>query len=636
MDKIELIKKAKNAYYNSGEPIMSDFEYDKLVAEVGYESVGAPVLDSLKKIDISDKPMLSLKKCHSSEEILDFAEGQDLVASVKCDGLSVRIVYENGKIVSANTRGDGRIGQDITEHIKQFTNVPLIIDTKERLIVDGEAVILQHDFDEINKNGEFKNPRNLAAGTLASLDTSLCRSRRLSFIAWDVIEGGDTYYYSDNLANLLSFNFTIAPYALVTDNTIYDDINEEIFNTAKKEGIPCDGVVWRFNDIAYGESLGRTAHHFNNGIAWKPAIEEYETRLKYIKWSMGRTGVLTPVAIFEPINIDGTEIERASLHNYSVMKDIMGDCCYCGQKIKVFKANMIIPQISWAYKMSYGDVISNGGVTCDGFSGDYGLLCPICEGSTSIVESESGVLNVICDNSQCDGKLINKLDHYCSKKGLDIKGLSKMTIEKLIDWGWLNNISDIYNLSEHKAEWIKKAGFGPKSVSNILEAIEKSKECELKNFISAIGIPLIGQTVAKEIIKYYSTWDEFRAAVGGSWSDFDGFGYEMEKAINNFDYTQADKIAEMLTFKEPVIQKVEEKAGVSEKIFAITGKLTLGSRAVVSDMIRNAGGHVSDHVTAKTDYLVCNKPENTSKYNNAVKFGTTIINEDKLKKMLGE
>jgi len=348
MDKIELIKQAKNAYYNTGETIMSDYEYDKLVAEVGYEAVGAPVLDNFKKIDISDKPMLSLDKCHTVEEIIDFANGHDLVASVKCDGLSVRIIYEDGKIVSANTRGDGLVGQDITEHIKQFTNVPLVIPTKERLVVDGEAVILQHDFDVINKNGEFKNPRNLAAGTLASLDTSLCHSRRMSFIAWDVIEGGQASYYSDNLANLLSFGFTIVPIVspMITLNCI-EKTNISILEVAKEKGIPCDGVVWKFNDIAYGESLGRTVHHFNNGIAWKPAIEEYETELIDIEWTMGRTGVLTPVAVYNEIEINSNIYNRASLHNVSSMKLILGEEPYIGQKIKVYLANMIIPQISY-------------------------------------------------------------------------------------------------------------------------------------------------------------------------------------------------------------------------------------------------------------------------------------------------
>lgn len=348
MDKVELIKKAKNAYYNTSEPIMSDTEYDRLVAEVGKETVGAPILDNLKKINISDRSMLSLNKCHSAEEIKEFANGQTLVSSIKCDGLSVRLIYEKGILVSANTRGNGEVGQDITAHVKQFTNVPLVVNTSERLIIDGEAIIFQHDFDEINKNNQFKNPRNLAAGTLASLDTSLCKERRMSFIAWDFIEGSNVKDYFSRLVELMDLGFYSVPCfvcnSIFDEIAYYDNTNKDLLNLAKEKGIPCDGVVWRINDVEYGESLGKTAHHFLNAIAWKPAITEVETTLMDITWDVSRRGILTPVAVFKPVEFDGSVIEKASLSNITIMEQLLGKP-FVGQKISVSKRNMIIPCI---------------------------------------------------------------------------------------------------------------------------------------------------------------------------------------------------------------------------------------------------------------------------------------------------
>lgn len=636
MDKIELIKQAKNAYYNTGETIMSDYEYDKLVAEVGYEAVGAPVLDNFKKIDISDKPMLSLDKCHTAEEIENFAKGHNLVASVKCDGLSVRIIYEDGKIVSANTRGDGLVGQDITEHIKQFTNVPLVISTKERLVVDGEAVILQHDFDEINKNGEFKNPRNLAAGTLASLDTSLCRSRRLSFIAWDVIEiDGNLPSYFSRVKYLINYGFAIVPMKGVPLTVLslfelkdYDDINEEIFNIAKKVGIPCDGVVWKFNDIAYGESLGRTAHHFNNGIAWKPAIKEYETVLRDIEWTMGRTGKITPVAIYDEIDVDGSTCNRASLHNVSVMYSTL-HTPFKNQKIKIFEANEIIPQISWA-----DDAIQE----CDF---EVPKICPICGKPTEVREND-GIKTLWCINSQCDGKLVNRIDYFIGKKGIDVKGLSKSTVEKLINWGWVGNIKDIFSLSNFKEEWKGKPGFGEKSVNNILTAIESAKHTTLEQFIAGIGIPLIGRTVAKQICKKYHTWEEFQSAIGSKWSEFEGFGPEMERAINTFDYSESNEIYKLLIFDEydgsnnnGTVSEYAEIPNLSGKTFCITGKVSIWkNRDELKAYIENAGGKVVGSMSSKVDYLINNDSTSTSAKNKAAQAaGIPIITEKEFKEL---
>ena len=630
---------ASEQYYNTGTSPISDTEYDLLYSKLQEmenitgtilsnsptHRVGAPVLKDMKKIDISNKPMLSLNKCHTAKEIKDFANGKDLVASIKCDGLSVRIIYKNGKLLSANTRGDGEIGQDITEHIKHFINVPLTLPHNKDLIVDGEAVILQQDFDEINTDSRFKNPRNLAAGTLACLDTSLCTSRRLSFIAWDVIEfGGENFSYYNKLKWLLNWGFRIVPMIEMSLTELsqfkeddYDKVNEQLIEKAAELGIPCDGVVWKFNNIEYGDSLGRTAKFFNNAIAWKPSITEVETELVGIEWTMGRTAVLTPIAIYKDIELLGSTCNRASLHNLSIMNEILGTHPYVGQKINVFKANEIIPQISYADKenINYDKLIK------------LITKCPICGGDIEIKDN-NGVLTVWCTNPACDGKLTNKIDHYCSKKGLDIKGLSLATIEKLVDWGWLGNTRELYSLENFKADWINKSGFGQASVTKILSAIEESKNCNLESFISALGIPLIGRTVSKEIVKYYDTWDAFREAVGGRWSDLDGFGPEMEYSLNHFDYKEADEIAALLTFKQPKTQS-DVVLHATSAVFCITGKLNnYKNRDELKSYIESIGGKVVGSMSSKVNYLINNDNKSTSAKNIAAqKAGIPIITE---------
>ena len=640
---INILNEATKAY-DEGHPIMTDEEWDKLYFELVQleEFNGNPLPNSptqkivfeikndLKKVK-HNHLMLSLNKTKDINEIKEFVEkNQKCIIMEKLDGLTCSLRYVDGKLVSAETRGNGEIGEDILHNIVLLENVPRAISFKEELIIDGEVICDLYTFEKYFSD-KYKNPRNYAAGAIRRLNSKENENCGLKFIAWDVIKGFDNCKtLSDKLIYLQThYNFDIVNY-LPTSKNIEKDI-EKIKDFAVKDYHPIDGVVFKYNDIEYYQSLGNTEHHFRGGLAFKFYDEEYETRLKYIDWTMGRTGVLTPVAVFDPIDIDGTIVERASLHNYSMMKSIMGNCCYCGQQIKVFKANMIIPQISWARKMDYGTVISHGGITCDGFSGDYGLLCPICGGNTSIEKSDSGVENVVCNNPQCSGKLINRIDHFVGKKGLDIKGLSKATIEKLINWNWVSCLSDIFTLHLHRQEWINKEGFGEKSVDNILNAIEEGKKCSLPFFISSLGISYIGPKVAKEICKYYFTWEDFRKACGGKWSDLEGFGPEMEKALNNFDYTEADKIAKILSF-QPIedAKKIETVKGI---IFCITGKLSK-PRALIQADIEAAGGKVGASITGKTNYLICNKPETSAKYKAAVEKGLPIITEKQIYKML--
>lgn len=644
LDKIvELVNELNNAsdlYYNGKESPLTDAEFDAKLDElkaleqkekVVYSNsptikVGSPVLSELKKIKISGKPMLSLDKVHSAEEIVTFDSSDDLVASVKCDGLSVRLVYEDTDLVSANTRGNGEEGADITEHIKHFLNVPLKIAKSGRYVIDGEAVILQKDFDIINQSGEFKNPRNAASGALSLLDTSIVEKRRLSFIAWDVIEGRVTNHYHFDMEEAEELGFTTVPMLALDCTKIekeeIDSINQDLTKTAEEKGIPQDGVVWRINDYPTYISKGRTDKFFRGAIAWKPANIEVETKLIDIELSAGRTGVLTPVAIFEPVELLGSVVERASLHNLSVLSSILGVHPYRGQKIKIFKANLIIPQLSW------GDIDENN-IDWDNlikFS-----TCPIC-GEPIEVEDNDGVITMWCSNSNCSGKLVNRLDHFCGTKGLDIKGLSKKTIEKLIDWGFVNGITDIFRLEQHKAEWVSKDGFGTASVDKILTRIDETGKCtKLESFISSLGIPLVGTRVSKEIVKYYPTWDEFRNAVGGKWSDLEGFGPEMESAINNFNYSEADEIvnAGMVAFAQEESQpEVAPAATIKGKTFVITGKLSR-KRDEIKAEIESLGGKVTGSVSSKTDYLICNdKNSTTGKSADAKRLGIKIISEE--------
>lgn len=655
MDKIEysiLIKQlneAADAYYNSETPILSDEEYDykleqikKFEQQLGYafsnsptQKVGASVLSILNKILITPKPMLSLEKCHSDEEVAAFAGKHTMIAMVKLDGLSVRIKYNNGKLMSANTRGNGVEGTDITEHIKQFQNVPLEIPYKKELIIDGEAIIKMPDFKEINKNNEFKNPRNAAAGALNVLDTKLVKERKLSFILWDIISiepdekleyfYGSFRYMNARFAIAEKFGFEIVPNAL---EDIYKSfpmikkINQLMMNY--NTTYPCDGVVWKFNDIEYGESLGATGHHFKNAIAWKPEVEIVESKLKYINWTMGRTGTLTPVAVFDPVELDGTIVERASLHNYSIMRKILGSCAYVGEPLKIFKANMIIPQILEAGPhYNYGYVIAHGGVSAH----DVIETCPICGGEVWLVESDDGVENYVCQNPNCEGKLINRLDHFCGKKGLDIKGLSKATLEKLIAWEWVSCFADIYELSQYKIIWMDTPGFGDRSVKAILTAIENSKTQTLESFISAIGIPLIGRSMAKEICKHVSTYEEFRKLVNEkfNFSQWNSFGPEKCASILNYDYTDADKVVQYLTFSSPE----ETTNDLNGLTIVITGSLKeYKNRNLLKNEIEKRGGKVAGSVSSNTSYLINNDINSKSSKNDmAKKLNIPIISE---------
>ena len=624
--------------YDEGHPEVSDEYWDNLYFKLKQmeEETGIIYPDSptqniyfekvseLKKVK-HNHLMLSLDKTKNFDDIKTFLDTFPWIAMAKLDGLTCSLRYINGELVSAETRGNGVEGEDVTHNAKIISSIPQKINYKDELVVDGEIICTYENFEQFKTS--YKNPRNFASGSIRLLDSKECEKRHLTFVAWDCF--CNNLFYDEylnkpyNIQKTLSLKlqilqdlgFIVVPNLTDCDVTLID----QAVSIIKENCIyPIDGIVFKYNDVDDYEAAGRTDHHFKGGLAYKFYDETYPTRLKYIQWTMGRTGVLTPVAVFDPIDIDGSIIERASLHNISVMREILGDCAYVGEPLQVYKANQIIPQIAEAGpKYDYGYVIAHGGVSAN----DVIERCPICGGDVAYITSNDGVINAYCDNPLCEGKLINRLEHFCGKKGLDIKGLSKATFQKLINWEWLENIEGVFNLNQYRNEWIKKSGFGIVSVDKILKSIEEHKHTTLDAFISAIGIPLIGRAVAKDLINYFETYEDFRNAVNNKdyhFYNLNNFGEEMDNSIKNFDYTEADRISKFLIFEIPIVNNNKINNNLAGKTIVITGKLTnFKNRAELKSVIEAHGGKVVDSISAKTDILINNDVNSTSSKNKA-------------------
>ena len=608
-----LVKELNEAtkLYDEGRPMMSDKDWDtkyfaleKLEKEIGYTPLTSPTrniyygsVNQLNKIK-HNHLMLSLDKTKDLDEVKAFIDNKDFLMMAKMDGLTCSLHYKNGKLVSAETRGDGVVGEDVLHNARVIPSIPNYINYFDDLVIDGEIICSYEDFKYFEN--EYKNPRNFAAGSIRLLDNKECEKRKLQFVAWDIISGFDEESTLDaKLLKISQLGFTIIPF--LTNSYDVDNIK----NIISTLSYPIDGLVFKFNDIAYGKTLGATSHHFNNAIAYKFYDETYETSIIKIEWGMGRTGTLTPVAVFEPVEIDGSIVERASLHNISILKEMK--LCYQGQKIEVFKANAIIPQVAKVYDYK-SESASIAGM-------EIPSVCPICGGATEVRLSDGNIENLYCTNPQCAGKLINQIDHFCGKKGLDIKGMSKATLEKLLNWGWVNNLSDLMTIKKYQNEWINKQGFGERSVNNLLHNLEVAKNTTLEKFISSIGIPLIGQTLSKELVKHISSYEDFRNKIDSKYdfSVIDGFASEKCAAILNFDYSEADKIYPYLTIKSVEKQTTNSLNGMN---VVITGKLNLfKNRAELQKAIEDKGGKVIGSVSNKTSYLINNDVNSTSSKN---------------------
>lgn len=636
--RVEELNKASAAYYNTGQPIMSDAEFDNKLEELRQwenetgiilsnsptHNVGAMVLDNIKEVT-HKTPMLSLNKCHSAEEVMKFAGNNNLVASVKLDGLSCRLIYKDGNLVRAESRGNGIVGNDITEAVKQFQNIPLHINKEETYIIDGEALIKLDDFAEINKNEEFKNSRNLAAGTLASLDTSVVKDRKLSWYAWEVVEGYKNNSFTVSLLEAHNLGFDVVPFAnLALADMSIDEAIEYFLDEAKEKFLPQDGVVFKFDDIEYGKSLGNTSHHFRNGIAYKVFNDSVETKLIDIEWNTSKTGLINPVAIFQPVNLNGAITTRATLHNITYIKDMM---LGIGDRIRVYRSNMVIPKVH--------DSIDK--------SGNFKIpdKCPICGQPTKIVkENDSEVL--MCENPDCKGKLLGKLIHAASRNALDIENLSESTIEKFIVLKWLNSIRDIYHLSDYKYEMGLLEGFGKKSVEKLLSSIEKSRNTNLEHFLYSLSIPLLGKSASKmiaEAVDYnFDIFMQQMTLTGAkNFKYIPGIG---DTLINSLDDYFEKHCSDILKLSKEFIFESKGNRNTNDSLkgltFVITGSLNhYANRDELKSEIESYGGKVSGSISSKTSYLINNDVNSTSSKNSKAKsLNIPIISEEDFIKMI--
>lgn len=636
---VDALNRYSDAYYN-GEPIATDEEYDKLyniLEEYEKESgiilsnsptqrVGYEVKNILDKVEHSS-PMLSLGKIHSIDEVVDFIDNRPCLASIKEDGLTIRLTYNNGELIKAETRGDGHVGSDVTHSVVTFNNIPLKISYKDDLIIDGEAIITQENFEKINQeydNG-YKNSRNLVSGTMALLDANEVKKRNVSFIAWRVVTGLSEKSLLEDFIQLDYLGFSVVPYCVIDKGNTKNKI-DYLKETAIQLGHPYDGIVISYDNIIYGNSLGKTEHHFNHSIAYKFEDEIVETTLREIEWSMGRTGELTPVAIFDPVEIDGTEVSRASCHNITYLYNMkLG----IGDKIGVYKANMIIPQIKENYTNSRNLKIPT--------------RCPICNGPT-LLTKENGTVKLICGNEECLGKLCGKITHYVSKPAMNISGISENTIMDLICNGFCYKIKDLYSLKNHKTELLKLDRYGEKKVDKLINAIEDSRQCKLSNFIISLGIPLIGKSASKIISSdcnndYYVFID--RMNNNFDWTTYDGFGEEMNTSLYTWWQHHEQMVKDLAEELEFIIDtKVDTEndtnSNLNGQTFCITGTLEYFNNRdeLVSDIEKHNGKVVSG-VSKKTNYLINNdKTSQSSKNKKAQELGISIISEQDYLKMI--
>lgn len=625
------------AAYDKGHPVVSDKEWDALYftlkeAEDTFnlvlpnsptQNIVYEIVSELKKVKHDEGfPMLSLDKTKDVSDIEDKFANTAWIAMPKCDGLSCRLTYQNGRLVQASTRGNGAVGEDITHNARVIRNVPKIIPHGGKLIVDGEVVCLAQDF--ISFADEYANSRNFASGSIRLLDSAESAKRKLSFLAWDCIydEESEISYLSGELEDLHLYGFETVSWSCAGSQSIEEAI-ETLKWDSERIGLPIDGIVFKLNNKNEYRAAGTTSHHPSGACAYKFYDEEYETELLDIDWTMGRTGILTPIAVFKDVDTGDSIVNRANLHNLNTMREVLG-APYKSQPIWIFKANQIIPQVSKSEKTEPGTAHEWINIP---------RLCPYCGGSTIVKISDSGTEELYCDNDQCDSKLINKLEHFAGKRGLDIKGLSKATLEKLIDWGWLDSAKGLFGLSDYRDEWIKKSGFGVKSVDKVLNAIEDARKVGLAQYLSAISIPLIGKVYAQQLAQVFDSYEAFRIAVvsGFDFSTIEGFGPAMHEAIVNFDYYEADRMVDM-KMVEIVTEKEEGASDNNLKglTFVVTGKLRhFKNRDLLKAEIESRGGKVVESVTSKTSYLINNDiNSNSAKNKKAKDLKVPIISEE--------
>lgn len=647
-DLINLLNEASSKYYNGAELIMSDYKWDslynelqKMEEEMGVifpdsptRHVGYEVKTELTKVK-HNHPMLSLDKAHSIKELEEFSGGRDCWISMKMDGLTTSLRYLDGKLVSAETRGDGEIGVDCLHNVLTVANIPIVIRYKEELIIDGEMIIDYETFHRINdklpEKRKYKNPRNLVSGTLQTLDSNVAASRNMKFIAWRVIKGFDQYdSVTRKLVMIQDLGFTVVPFwEYGVGCNCLPEILQSVRDEAIRHGYPYDGAVMGYVSNSYGESLGRTEKFFRHSVAYKYEDALVETAIRNIEWTMGKTGLLTPTAVFDPIEIDGTTITKASLHNITIMKDM--ELSY-GDTISVYKANQIIPQVADNLDRTLDNLIIPP------------ETCPCCGEKTEIVkENDTEVL--VCTNPDCKGKLLGKLSNFVSRGKMNIDGLSESKLKKLIDANMLKTYSDIYALDQFQHDIQLMPGFGKKSVQNLLNSIEKSKEVTLNRFLAALSIPGVGDKTAKDIAKVmHNNIEEFNQAISQHYdfSQIPGIG----DIVNTQIYQWFDDMKNRLDYQNllkhlhvPGDQAPKSNNSIlAGKTFCITGTTYhYKNRKSLQEEIERFGGKITGSISNKTDILINNDIEsNSSKNKKAKELGIPIISEEEFLKMIKE
>ena len=639
-----ILSEAAKAYYQESREIMSNFEYDKLYDELialeeetgtifagsPTQKVGYEVLSELPK-ERHERPMLSLNKTKSVDDLREWLGSQKGLLSWKMDGLTVVLTYEDGKLAKAVTRGNGEIGEVITGNARTFVNLPMSIPYKGRLILRGEAIITYEDFEKLNatiadENAKYKNPRNLCSGSVRQLNSEITAGRNVRFMGFALVQADGVEFQNSKKeqANWLSgLGFEMVESVEVTAETIADAI-AEFAKKVEDYNIPSDGLVLLYDDIEYGASLGRTAKFPRDSIAFKWADELQETTLSYIEWSASRTGLINPVAVFEPVELEGTTVSRASVHNISIMEGLeLG----AGDRITVYKANMIIPQIA--------DNRTRSGVR------DIPEHCPVCGGATEI-RSINEVKSLYCTNPDCQAKKMKGFALFVSRDALNIDGLSEMTLEKFIAAGFIHEFSDIFHLDRHKEAIVEMEGFGEKSYENLVQAAKHASHTTLPRLIYGLGIAGIGLANAKMICKHFRyELEAMRKADSEDLCSIDGIGmvladawvkyFKEEKNNEALDHLLAD-----LTFEDE--QTESGDSSLEGKVFVVTGSVEhFANRKELQALIESKGGKVTGSVTAKTHYLINNDvTSNSSKNKKAKELGVAIISEVDFLEMIGQ
>ena len=632
---VSLLNKASRAYYQEAQEIMSNYEYDRLYDELKEledelgitlsnsptVNVGYEVVSELPK-ERHESPMLSLDKTKEVEELKNFVGDQKVLMSWKMDGLTVVLTYRDGKLYKAVTRGNGEVGEVITNNAKVFKNVPVQIAYQGELILRGEAVIGYKDFEKINQEIEdvdarYKNPRNLCSGSVRQLNNQITAKRNVMFYAFTLVQADGVDFQNSRACQmewLKSQGFTTVEYYMVTRDTVEDEV-AKFSSKISENDFPSDGLVLTYDDIAYGRSLGRTAKFPRDSFAFKWQDEIRETVLREIEWSPSRTGLINPVAIFDPVELEGTTVSRASVHNISIMEELeLG----IGDRIEVYKANMIIPQIA--------ENLTRSGVK------DIPCKCPVCQGETKI-RQVGNAKALYCMNPECQAKHVKSFALFVSRDALNIEGLSEATLEKFISRGYIHTFADIFHLDQYKEEIQKMEGFGEKSYKKLTESIEKARTTTLPRVIYSLGIAGIGLANAKVICRELKYDVESLLKVSEEeLNEIQGVGEVLAKAFVGYfaDAKHVENFRRLLnelTIPEETVTKQQIFEGVN---FVITGSVKhFANRGEVKELIESLGGKVTGSVTSKTNYLINNDVTSmSSKNKKANELGIPIISEE--------